>query len=584
MNQTDIQNIRLVLAGAKEPEEFGWGAADVAAWAELAAGDPVAFVTLGVWSRRVKIVDEETGEERPAEHKLVPFIPWPAQIKMIRMMSECVGSGRDMAVAKSRETGVSVLSTAVSVWGWLFKGWDVLLCSRTEALVDRTGDPDTLFAKVEHVIKYLPPSWLPCPLADLLPGGKRRRHCILEHPDGNAITGEATTSHIGRGARKTVVLFDEAASQDRFEEGWRSAADTAASRWAVSTHLVGSYFTGTLWETAKATHDPQDLLLTYVDDPDKSAGGEARVDVDGSITGDPGRGYWWSPWLERQMKRRDVHDLRENVFALPSSRGRSFFPVVDLERQRQYVRKPRRCEVVRGELVDNPTGRWRIFQEPDEHSVLCSFMDPAYGTGAANACCVMMDVNQREVVATFVDPAIPPYDLAREVVGAARSWARGRADMMIGWEVNGPGASMQHDFERLRWYNVFHHRRLGQRVESRSKRVGWTSTRVTKRVLFGDLARAIADDTVICPDGEILDEMESTVIYKDGGIGPARLEIDVSSGARDAHGDRVIAFGGCVMLLGEVNPDSERPVHDYGKPDYSWRTMLNMDNDIVMDE
>jgi hypothetical protein len=284
------------------------------------------------------------------------------------------------------------------------------------------------------------------------------------------------------------------------------------------------------------------------------------------------------------MKRRDVHDLRENVFALPSSRGRSFFPVVDLERQRQYTRKPRRCEAIRGELVDNPTGRWRIFQEPDDNSVLCAFMDPAYGTGAANACCVMMDVNQREVVATFVDPAIPPYDLAREVVGAARSWARGRSDMLIGWEVNGPGASMQHDFERLRWYNVFHHRRLGQRVETRSKRVGWTSTRVTKRVLFGDLARAIADDTVICADAEILDEMESTVIYKDGGIGPARLEIDVSSGARDAHGDRVIAFGGCVMLLGEVNPEAERAVTDYGKPDFSWRAMLNMDNDIVLDE
>ena len=68
--------------------------------------------------------------------------------------------------------------------------------------------------------------------------------------------------------------------------------------------------------------------------------------------------------------------------------------------------------------------------------------------------------------------------------------------------------------------------------------------------------------------------------YKDGGIGPARLEIDVSSGARDAHGDRVIAFGGAVMLLGEVNPESERPVSDYGKPDFSWRSMLNMDDDI----
>ena len=149
--------------------------------------------------------------------------------------------------------------------------------------------------------------------------------------------------------------------------------------------------------------------------------------------------------------------------------------------------------------------------------------------------------------------------------------------MLIGWEVNGPGSSMHHDFERLRWYNVFHHKRLGQRVETRTKRVGWTSTRVTKRVLFGDLARALADDTVVCPDEEILDELESTVIYKDGGIGPARLEVDVNSGAREAHGDRVVAFAGAVMLLGEANPDAERPVENYGLPDYSLGTILNMD-------
>ena len=74
--ETEIQNIRLVLAGAKAPEEFGWGPADVAAWGELAAGDPVAFVTLGVWSRRVKEADEETGEERPAEQKLVLTWLW----------------------------------------------------------------------------------------------------------------------------------------------------------------------------------------------------------------------------------------------------------------------------------------------------------------------------------------------------------------------------------------------------------------------------------------------------------------------------------------------------------------------------
>lgn len=577
LTPTEVANIRLCLSGAKNPEDFGWSKQDLAAWIELVKTDPVAFVMFGVWSRRVKEVDIETGEDRPAKDPLVPFIPWPKQCEMIRVMCNAVERGQDICVAKSRETGVSVLSTALAVWGWLFQKWDVLLCSRTEALVDRSGDPDTLFAKVEHVLKYLPPSWLPCPLQDLLSGGRRRRHCILEHPNGNAITGEATTSHIGRGARKTIVLFDEAASQERFEEGWRSAADTAASRWAVSTHLVGSYFTNTLWETSKQTESPLPILLTYVDDPQKSAGGELRVDHDGTITGDPGRSFWWSPWLEIQRKRRDIHDLRENVLALPSSQGRGFFPVVDTERQRQYVTKARRCEVVEGRLLDNPTGRWRIFTEPDENSNLVAFMDPAYGTGSANACCVMMDTNLREVVATFVDPMIPPYDLSREIIHAARTWARGRSDMLIGWEVNGPGSSMHHDFERLRWYNVFHHKRLGQRVETRTKRVGWTSTRVTKRVLFGDLARALADDTVVCPDEEILDELESTVIYKDGGIGPARLEVDVNSGAREAHGDRVVAFAGAVMLLGDANPDAERPVENYGLPDYSLGSILNMD-------
>jgi hypothetical protein len=136
---------------------------------------------------------------------------------------------------------------------------------------------------------------------------------------------------------------------------------------------------------------------------------------------------------------------------------------------------------------------------------------------------------------------------------------------------------MHHDFERLRWYNVFHHKRLGQRVETRTKRVGWTSTRVTKRVLFSDLARALADDTVVCPDEEIIDELDSTVVYKDGSLGPARLEVDESSGAREAHGDRVVAFAGAVMLLEDANPDAERPDPNYGLPDFSLGSMLNMD-------
>ena len=76
---------------------------------------------------------------------------------------------------------------------------------------------------------------------------------------------------------------------------------------------------------------------------------------------------------------------------------------------------------------------------------------------------------------------------------------------------------------------------------------------------------------------QIIDELDSTVVYKDGSLGPARLEIDASSGAREAHGDRVVAFAGAVMLLDDANPDAERPDPNYGMPDFSLGNMLNMD-------
>ena len=113
MDTTLVSNIRMVLSGAKAPEDFGWGANDVAAWKELVREDPVAFMTLGVWSRRVKEVDPETGEDRPAVHPLVPFIPWKAQAEMIYQMVAAVESGQDICVAKSRETGVSVISLSL---------------------------------------------------------------------------------------------------------------------------------------------------------------------------------------------------------------------------------------------------------------------------------------------------------------------------------------------------------------------------------------------------------------------------------------------------------------------------------------
>lgn len=564
MTEADLLEARRVLHGEAGTE------ADRQAIDRICRDDPVAFMACGLWVRRIKVTDAD-GVERPVapSERLQPFIPWPGQVKAIREMVACVESGRDLILAKSRDLGASTIATGLAVWGWLWHRWDALLCSRTEDDVDRAGDPDTLFAKVDHAIRWLPRRWLPCSWDLLRPGpqARYRRHLILEHPEGHAIAGEATTAHIGRGARKTLVAFDEAAAQERFAAGWRSAADTTISRWAISTHLAGSHFSSTLWPQAESTGDPTPIQITYADDPGKGAGAEERVDTDGSVTGDAGRRYVWTPWLQRELARRDLQDMRENVLALPTTAGRGFFPAYAIERMRGAVSSPRRCETVQGTLVDNPSGRWRVWEEPSERTSVVVFLDPAYGTGAANAAACVMDAERRSLIAMYVDPHTPPYDLAREVTQACRSWARGRYTPMIGWEVNGPGASLHHDFKRLRHDRVYRQRQVGNVSERQSVRVGWMSTRQAKRTLFGDLSRAMAEGTVHVPDAETLAELEQTIVYADGGIGPARLEMDVNSTAREAHGDRVVALAGALMLCDEA---AGTPAHEKSGQPRPW--------------
>lgn len=540
---------------------------------EAAKTDPVVFLMAAGWTKVVKEVDSE-GRERPTDTASQPFIPWVTQREILHKVTDAVNDGRDIAWAKSREMGASWILLALGLWGWLYHDWSILLCSRTEDLVDRAGDLDALFPRIDSMVERLPPGFLPCPREDLLPGGNKRRHMVLTHPAGHSIVGQSTTEHIGRGGRRTVVIFDEAAAQDKLEAAWRSAADTTSCRIAVSTHLTGSYFTRSIWPNARSSGDPVPILTTYEDHPAKSAGGEDRVDQDGTVTGEPGRKYFWSPWFERQLARRDLVDIRENVLALPSTAGKGFFPLAHVLRCRQQQAEPRRCDCRDGRLVDLPSGHWRVFREPTRASRLVVGMDPAYGTGRHNACAVMLDTERKEVVAVYVDPHIPPYDLAREMVQAGRTWARGRAETLIGWEVNGPGAALHHDLQRLRYPAIW---------SERKGRPGWTSTRQAKRQLFGDLARAIADDTLIIPDGEILDEMESTVVYNNGGIGPAKLELDRSSGAAEAHGDRVVALAIALRIAETACGNVDRVEPETGLPDFSAKKLLEMESILPKD-
>lgn len=529
------------------------------------------WLTYFGWTYRVKEVGAD-GVDRPARVQHVPFIPWPCQIRELSRLHRCVLEGRDVVGPKSRDMGYSWLVVSLATWFFLFRPEShILLSSRVEDLVDRPGDPDTLFWKIEYLIHSQPSYLLPVAKEHLLSGGRYRSHMSLSLPrefGNSSIMGCATTPHIGRAGRKLFIGFDEQAFVPFASESWQSASDSTSCRIAWSTPgAAGSKF-DQLWESATLTGVPELSKLTYEEHPEKAAGGRWAVDADGRVTRRPGTVYWWSPWFERQLEKRDWLDLAMNVLCMRGLSGDAFFDSVALHWHLsasvvEPVRAELECDSMGHRWREHSRGRWFVYRPiPDATDRHVIFADPSWGQGSANCAACVMSVNGRELIAEFVDSATAPVPFAEVLAMAARTVFRGCEDQcMIGYEVNGPGGEFDGHLWRAGHFRIWRERRLGTVSESMTSRYGWTSNRDKKKAVLSALNRALIKRDLIPRSAQMLQEALRYVICSDGSIDIAS-RADLDTGAREAHGDRVIAAAGAWMMVKDDH--RRREDHDSG--------------------
>ena len=188
------------------------------------------------------------GSGRPAK---MPFVLFDRQRDFVEFILALLDAQSSGLVEKSRDMGATWLCCAVSVWLWLY--WDgaaVGWGSRKEQLVDKIGDPDSIFEKMRIIIRMLPREFWPKGFSDKddMPFMK-----IVNPETGSTITGEAG-DNIGRGGRKLIYFKDESAHYERPEKIEAALSDNTNIQIDISSvNGVGNVFhrrreSGIEWE------------------------------------------------------------------------------------------------------------------------------------------------------------------------------------------------------------------------------------------------------------------------------------------------------------------------------------------------
>ncbi len=167
--------------------------------------------------------------DKPAH---MPFVLFLRQDDLVEFLIGCLRDQESGLVEKCRDMGATWLCAAVSVYLWLFwpgaaVGWG----SRKGQLVDKIGDPDSIFEKLRIIIGRLPVEFLPAGFG----ADEHMAYMRIVNPEtGATITGEAG-DNIGRGGRKLIYFKDESAHYARPDKIEAALADNTRVQIDISS-------------------------------------------------------------------------------------------------------------------------------------------------------------------------------------------------------------------------------------------------------------------------------------------------------------------------------------------------------------
>lgn len=525
--------------------------------------DPVFFVDSMCWTYSPKEYD--TAPNRP-------FVLWDYQEDAVHKINAAIGKN-DLLIEKSRDMGASWLCLTVFVWRWMFfERQSFLMGSRKQELVDKSGDPKSLFWKIDYILDNLP-TWM-------APRYTRTSMHFHNEENGSTIDGESTNDDFARGDRRTAILLDEFPAV--IDNGHNILA---ATRDATNCRI----FNGTPQGSSGAYYDTRQVIAAKFPDrllrmhwtmhPLKKRGlygthenlpNAQRVIFDKSykFTADyhfiPD-GKVRSPWYDEQcLRAAHPQEIAQELDIDYAASGWQFF---DGKAIADLIREMARPPVYTGEISFEakgteprfdvaPNGRLKVWcgldgqgdPEKAEYVVGCDIATGKGGEMSSNSVASVANRKTGQKVAQFTANTIDPYDFATYAEAICYLFKDKTGDpALLIWEENGPGMQFSKRVREDGFRKVFMRESETDFYRKKTKKAGWYSTADTKRILLSDYQEALTSRSFWNPCEEAIRECGDYVHVPGGGIEHSRSKNNLNPTASgESHGDMVIADALCV--------------------------------------
>jgi hypothetical protein len=480
-------------------------------------------------------------------------------------------------------------------WMWHFRPHHTfLMVSRKEDLVDKAGDPDSLFWKIDFLHRHLP-KWL-------MPEGweprLHRKKLHFENPECDCtIDGESTNVAAGVGGRRTAMFIDEFSRMEEGRQILDGSADTTGCR-IFNFTVYGT--NNAAYELARRS-DVKKLVLHWSMHPERARGlyhydlGSRRLMqddtqyefgpdyefvTDGTPKGGPFPGLR-SPWYDEECRRRKNPRAVAQMLDIDyDTSSTNFFDAATLgELQQAYCRPPDwegdirfhpdTAEPVGLDRVDGgPLKLW--FTPPSDRSVPAGVYacgcDLSTGVGTTNSVGSLANAVTGEKVAEYVSPYLHPDQFAMRIVALCRLF-KGDSTARLCWESQGPGVAFGKKVIELGYGNVFYRVYEARVTKKPTDTPGWVPTQDNKRLALEEYRAALVSRQFMNPSFLGLEEckkfrhVDQGVEYVEDGEQLDRVTGKPDpSGAKVNHGDRVIADCLAWKMCQELGSGSLREV------------------------